>query len=135
MRTCLGCGVELTKRHQHSFCSNACQRAAERLRNVQTWLATGEAPCVPSGQRHDIRLHLQEEQAGLCAICGIPGEWQGRPLTFIVDHVDGDASNNSRENLRLVCPNCDSQLPTFKARNKGNGRHSRRQRYIDGKSY
>jgi hypothetical protein len=39
-----------------------------------------------------------------------------------------------RENLRLICPNCDSQLPTFKMRNRGRGRHSRRQRYADGKS-
>ena len=53
----------------------------------------------------------------------------------ILDHVDGDASNNRRENLRLVCPNCDSQLPTFKARNRGNGQAWRRQRYADGKSY
>ena len=40
----------------------------------------------------------------------------------IIDHIDGDASNNMPDNFRLVCPNCDSQLPTFKARNTGNGR-------------
>lgn len=34
-----------------------------------------------------------------------------------------------------ICPNCDSQLPTFKARNRGKGRAWRRQRYADGKSY
>jgi hypothetical protein len=34
-----------------------------------------------------------------------------------------------------VCPNCDSQHPTFKSRNRGNGRAWRRQRYADGKSY
>jgi hypothetical protein len=39
-------------------------------------------------------------------------------LALIVDHVNGDATNNRRENLRLICPNCDSQLPTFKARNR-----------------
>jgi hypothetical protein len=59
----------------------------------------------------------------------------GLPLVFVLDHVDGDASNNQCENLRLVCPNCDSQLPTFKARNRGNERAWRRQRYVDGKSY
>ncbi|BBH17026.1 hypothetical protein Back2_13130 [Nocardioides baekrokdamisoli] len=46
-----------------------------------------------------------------------------------------NASNNHRDNLRLVCPNCDSQLPTFKARNRGQGRAWRKQRYADGKSY
>lgn len=53
----------------------------------------------------------------------------------MLDHIEGDSTNNRRENLRLVCPNCDSQLPTFKARNRGNGRAWRRQRYADGKSY
>lgn len=58
----------------------------------------------------------------------------GLPLGFVLDHVDGDSGNNTRPNLRLVCPNCDSQLPTFKARNRGKGRAWRRQRYAGGKS-
>lgn len=59
----------------------------------------------------------------------------GSPLFLVLDHIDGDASNNRRGNLRLICPNCDSQLPTYKARNRGRGRHSRRQRYANGQSY
>jgi hypothetical protein len=135
MRVCEGCGVELVRRHQKVFCSNACQRAAERRRNVENWLRTGEADCVVGKARHYIRMHLIEEQVHTCAICGSPDDWMGMPLVFVIDHVDGDASNNRRENLRLVCPNCDSQLPTFKARNRGKGRAWRRQRYAEGKSY
>jgi hypothetical protein len=106
----------------------------ERAANVARWLETGLGR-PGSARGHYIRDHLFDDQGGLCAICGGPSTWQGLPLGFVLDHVDGDATNNARANLRLVCPNCDSQLPTFKARNRGRGRAWRRQRYADGKSY
>lgn len=56
-------------------------------------------------------------------------------MPLVLDHIDGNAENGVLTNLRLVCPNCDAQLPTFKNRNKGNGRASRRQRYAAGQSY
>jgi predicted nucleic acid-binding Zn ribbon protein len=132
--SCLGCGAALTKRHQKTFCSNRCQRATERRRNVALWLETGVAR-PGSGVGHYVRLYLLEDQGHVCALCGCPALWNEKELRLILDHVDGDATNNRRENLRLVCPNCDSQLPTFKARNRGKGRAWRRQRYADGKSY
>lgn len=134
MGTCLGCGAPLTKRHQKKYCSNTCQRALERREKTAHWLATGEATTA-SHRLHYVRIHLAAEQGGLCVLCGTSAEWNGLPLAFVLDHIDGDATNNCRENLRLICPNCDSQLPTFKARNNGKGRHWRRQRYADGKSY
>ncbi len=52
-----------------------------------------------------------------CYICGGLPEWQGKPLVLQLDHVDGDRTNNLLVNLRLVCPNCHSQTPTFCGRN------------------
>lgn len=106
----------------------------ERAENVARWLATGVgAPA--SGVGHYIRTYLLTDQDGRCAICAGGAEWNGLELRFVLDHIDGDSENNRRENLRLICPNCDSQLPTFKARNRGKGRAWRRQRYAEGKSY
>ena len=133
-RLCASCGCELVVRHKKRYCSVACQRELERRNNIARWLETGYAPYVRGGT-HYIYQHLLEVQSGRCALCTLERQWNGAPLTLIVDHIDGDASNNSRGNLRLVCPNCDSQLPTFKARNRGNGRAWRRQRYADGKSH
>lgn len=134
MSSCLGCGAPLVKRSQKVFCSNRCQRSAERSAKTAAWLATGAAT-LAGEKGHYVRRYLLDAQDGCCEICGIVEEWNDLPLVFVLDHVDGDATNNRRENLRMVCPNCDSQLPTFKSRNRGNGRHFRRERYAEGKSY
>ena len=68
------------------------------------------------------------EQNGVCAICGMKPEWNGKPLVFIIDHIDGHASHNYRENLRAICPNCDSQLDTYKSKNKCGDRYYYRYR-------
>lgn len=97
-------------------------------------MESGEAKI--RGERGNyIRRHIEAEQAGCCALCRNASTWQGLPLTLVLDHIDVNPENNRRENLRLVCPNCDSQLPTYKSRNRGSGRAFRRQRYADGKSY
>ena len=57
------------------------------------------------------------EQNNSCACCGIETQWNGKPLTFHLDHINGDRSNNTRENLRLICPNCHSQTETYCSKN------------------
>lgn len=46
-------------------------------------------------------------------------EWRGAPIPLELDHVDGDRCNNTRENLRLLCPNCHALTPTYRGRNIG----------------
>ncbi|CAN3130914.1 HNH endonuclease [Mycobacterium sp. smrl_JER01] len=84
---------------------------------------------------HYIRQHLAKAQSGRCAICDGAAVWMELPLALVLDHIDGNPSNNQRENLRLICPNCDSQLPTYKSRNRGKGRFYRRERYTNGLSH
>lgn len=52
-----------------------------------------------------------------CAICGL-SDWHDSPLSLNLDHIDGDRTHNTLDNLRWLCPNCDSQQTTFRARNK-----------------
>ena len=87
-----------------------------------------------TGMDKTIKKYLINRLGNHCQICGV-SSWIGKELVLVLDHVDGNSNNNHRNNLRLVCPNCDSQLPTFKSKNKGKGRHSRRKRYSEGKSY
>ena len=47
-----------------------------------------------------------------CSICELEPFWQGKELTLILDHIDGDNKNHQLDNLRWVCPNCNQQLET-----------------------
>lgn len=61
-------------------------------------------------QKKRIVLH---EQDGKCLWCNL-SEWLDKPMTFELDHVDGNNENNTRVNLRVLCPNCHSQTPTWR---------------------
>lgn len=52
-----------------------------------------------------------------CDECGITS-WRGRHLSIQLDHRNGIRDDHRLENLRMLCPNCHSQTPSFAARNK-----------------
>lgn len=47
-----------------------------------------------------------------CSMCGQKGEWNGKSLIMVLDHINGIGNDHRFENLRMVCPNCNSQLET-----------------------
>ena len=51
-----------------------------------------------------------------CLLCGLEGEWQGKKLVMILDHINGVNDDHRYENLRMLCPNCNSQQETFSGR-------------------
>ncbi len=48
----------------------------------------------------------------ICHTCGLPPEWQGKPLSLDMDHINGDSKDDRLENLRFLCPNCHRQTET-----------------------
>ena len=52
----------------------------------------------------------------VCSVCGLT-DWNGKPIGLHIDHINGIGDDHRLENLRMLCPNCHSQTPTYGARN------------------
>jgi endogenous inhibitor of DNA gyrase (YacG/DUF329 family) len=117
---CQVCGNPVPQRN-HRYCSSACHLADTEQRWIQEWLA-GEFNPPHSGEGRIpeyIKRWWLANYGEQCIQCG----WAQRrridgriPLTW--DHIDGDCSNNRRENLRLLCPNCHALTDTYGSLNK-----------------
>ena len=131
-KACRACGVAV-QRVPDVYCNRECQKEYEhRERDA----AVRESGCVTPHyvDPRAIKGFIVRERGNRCEVCG-GATWHGQPMPLVLDHINGDSGDNSVLNLRLVCGNCDMLLPTYKSKNRGQGRHSRRVRYADGKSF
>lgn len=126
---CKNCSESIIRkdgRTQAKYCSLECQ--LEYQMNVRISANTAS--------NKTLKLFLIKNHGDKCMRCG----WcEKNPITNKVpielEHIDGNSENNNLDNLELLCPNCHSLTPTYKALNRGKGRHKRRERYKEGKSY
>jgi hypothetical protein len=134
MYKCLNCKIETSTTCQktNKYCSNRCQFDYQYKIRIEEWLKTGIVD--RSGTPPWLKKYILEKQGGKCESCGI-SSWNNKPIVFDLEHKDGNNRNNLENNLCCICPNCHSQTDTYKGKNRGNGRHSRRERYNDGKSF
>ena len=130
MSSCLNCNAELNQGRNCTgkYCNNKCQRD-HKTKLINLEVAQGKA--ANSGQ---VKKYLLATVGNVCSECGI-SDWQGKSIVMELEHKNGHSEDNTLENCCLLCPNCHSQTPTYKNRNMGNGRHARRVRYAEGKSY
>lgn len=131
--TCDHCKAQFYP-HQTSvgrFCSNSCQQAFITAEKDLRFLA-GQPGVFQSSK--SLRKAIARRDGYRCSCCGID-RWRGEEITLEVEHKDGNSNNESPSNLCLICPNCHALTPTYKGKNRGNGRHYRRERYRAGLSF
>ena len=73
----------------------------------------------PEYQTNKLRKRLFHEgyKERNCEVCGIT-DWNGKELSFQLEHIDGNGYNHTLNNLMIICPNCHSQTDTYCGRNK-----------------
>lgn len=121
---CLKCGEVITGSGR-TYCSRKCSGAHKEDKFVEAFL--NNSLKAGSSTTRSIRKYLSRTAGERCQECG----WAKRHsvtgrVPIEVDHVDGNAENNSPNNVRLVCPGCHALTPTFRNLNKGKGRAARR---------
>lgn len=141
LKTCEHCGSDFeTVEYRTRFCNRSCSATWNNLhkpRKIKAERAKVKGPVerwrdgewdgnTTCGLSRAIRKFLLEEAEYKCSECS----WSGfNPVsglsTLQIEHIDGDSSNNSKENLKVLCPNCHSLTPTYGALNKGKGRKFR----------
>jgi hypothetical protein len=119
--SCLNCLVEFnyhTSQSGGKYCSNECQgefQIKQRFNIHTQW---------------NVRMgrYLKKIRGNRCEECNIEN-WNGKPLTFQIDHVNGNRTDNRFENLKVICPNCHTQCDTWGI---GNISEDGRKRMIEG---
>lgn len=104
-------------------------RARARHENLVTaWLLGKESGTCARGEgaRQFVRRYLCETYGERCADCGWNqvNQWTGR-IPVQIEHDDGDRSNNSPSNVRLICGACHTLTPNYMARNSDANRAKR----------
>lgn len=131
-RILIKAGVQIRKRgHKkgstpHNKGKSYYEKSIEHTKNL---ISSGKIHSLKESviRKHHKRL-LLHENGNVCSICGT-SEWQNKPVPLVCDHIDGNNNNSDKNNFRLVCCNCDAQLPTYKSKNRGNGRKYDRDYY------
>jgi Zn finger protein HypA/HybF involved in hydrogenase expression len=66
----------------------------------------------PKNARKYYVRERKENKTYFCDCCRIE-DWQDKPLVLQLEHKSGDNTDNRKENLELLCPNCHSQTETW----------------------
>lgn len=95
----------------------------KKLIPLEDVLVENSTYCRQSLKKRLIKEGLLENK---CSECGLGNEWNGKPITLEIDHINGVSNDNRLINLRILCPNCHSQASTSNGRNNINKKEKKK---------
>lgn len=124
---CLKSYTYKTNQSEGKYCSLLCYQEYQWKQIVIDIIAG-------KGKSNSVKKYLLKTTSHICNKCKNT-TWNNQQIPLELEHIDGNSENNNLSNVELLCPNCHAQTPTYKGKNRGNGRWKRRQRYASGVSY
>ena len=116
--SCMFCNI---KTDNTKYCSRDCQTKYERNLIFEK-IENGDISLYEKNYKKYL-IYKYGEKCMECGWCEVNKKTGKIPVQM--EHIDGHSTNNSLNNLKLLCPNCHSLTPTYGSLNKGNGRKKR----------
>lgn len=115
-RKCTNDNIEILKKELEEHGIDHANIPIKQIFQKQTL----EEILVEDSNYQSSRLKKRLIESGLkedrCESCGIGNEWNGKPLTLQLHHINGNHRDNRFENLQILCPNCHSQTENYKGK-------------------
>jgi transcriptional antiterminator Rof (Rho-off) len=84
------------------FCSRECNHDYR----IKLIMKSGK------GNKTNASTYLKRFVDYKCSCCGLV-DWQGKTISLQLDHIDGNRKNETLQNIRWLCYNCDPFTPHF----------------------
>ena len=114
------------KQQTGKSCSIKCSKIMQYREYIENWKSGTEMGGVGFLISRHVRRYLHECLGSKCSLCGW-GETNTttEKVPLHIDHINGDSTNHTESNLRLICPNCHSLTENYGSLNRGNGRYKK----------
>lgn len=106
-----------------TYCPECWSPSVISSQKINQWINGSWSGGTIYGLSQTVRNFLIKEHGYSCQKCGFSTPHPIDNKTVLeINHVDGNGTNHSKNNLEVLCPNCHALTETYRGRNVGKGR-------------
>lgn len=108
---------ETLKKYPNAYINVKTSQGCTRVINDEVWLKLVLENKIHTKKQTILQVLIRTgHKENKCECCGI-NEWNGKPITLQLHHINGNSRDNRFENLMILCPNCHSQTDNYGSKN------------------